>query len=94
MVYSLNVFPVFLVVAWLDFCLFRGGEETFRTGFHGVELRFCFGVCAGLVGFGRVGDEEGVLHVAGGVLLRDEEGVEVPEAGVDEAGDRSVTLAW
>jgi hypothetical protein len=37
-----------------------------------------------LVGVRRIGDVEGVLEVAGGVLLGDEEGVEVPEASFDE----------
>ncbi len=41
------------------------------------------GVFAGLVGVGWVGDEEGILLVAGGMLLGDEEGVEVPEAGLN-----------
>lgn len=41
------------------------------------------GIFAGFVGVGWVRDEEGVLLVAGGVLLGDEEGVEVPEAGLD-----------
>ena len=40
-------------------------------------------IFAGFVGVGRIGDEEGVLLVAGGVLLGDEEGVEIPEAGFD-----------
>ena len=38
----------------------------------------------GLVSFRRVGNKEGVLHVPGGMLLGDEEGVEVPEACLDE----------
>ena len=41
------------------------------------------GVFAGSVSIGWVGDEEGILLIAGGVLLGDEEGVEVPEAGLD-----------
>lgn len=41
------------------------------------------GVFTRFVGVGRVGDKEGVLLVAGGVLLRNEKGVEVPEAGFD-----------
>ena len=51
-----------------------------RVAVLGVWVR------AGLVGLGGVGDEEGVLHVASWVLLRDEEGVEVPEASFDESG--------
>lgn len=41
------------------------------------------GFGTGWVGDGGVGNEEGILLVAGGVLLGDEEGVEVPEAGFD-----------
>ncbi len=41
------------------------------------------GVFAGFVSVGWVGDEEGILLVAGGMLLGDEEGVEVPEAGLN-----------
>lgn len=37
-----------------------------------------------LGGLGRVRDEEGVMGVAGGMLLRLEEGVKVPEAALDE----------
>ena len=37
----------------------------------------------GVGGRGGLGDEEGVLRVAGGVLLGDEEGIEVPEAALD-----------
>ena len=40
-------------------------------------------VFAGSVGVWWVGDEEGILLVAGGMLLGDEEGVKVPEAGLD-----------
>lgn len=40
----------------------------------------------GREGGGGVGEVEGVLDFAGGVLLRDEEGVEAPEAGFDEGG--------
>ena len=40
-------------------------------------------VLSGSVGVGRVGDEEGVLLVARGMLLGNEEGVEVPETGLD-----------
>lgn len=42
-------------------------------------------VVAGRVGGHRVRDIEGVLEIAGWVLLRDVEGVEVPKAGFDEA---------
>lgn len=42
-------------------------------------------VVAWFVGDEWVADVEGVLEVARGVLLRDEEGVEVPKAGFDEA---------
>ncbi len=42
-----------------------------------------FGVRAGFVAGGRIGDEESVLLVAGGMLLGYVEGVEVPEAGID-----------
>ena len=41
------------------------------------------GVFPGSVGVGWVGDEKGILLVAGWMLLGDEEGVEVPEAGLD-----------
>lgn len=37
-------------------------------------------------GGGGVGEVEGVLDFAGGVLLGDEEGVEAPETGLDEGG--------
>ena len=40
-------------------------------------------VFAWFIGRGWVGDKEGVLLVAGGMLLGDEEGVEVPEAGLN-----------
>lgn len=43
-------------------------------------------VVAGGVGGHRVGDVKGILEVAGRMLLRDEEGVEIPEAGFDETG--------
>ena len=42
-----------------------------------------FGVFARSVGVGWVGDEESILLVAGRMLLGDEEGVEVPEAGLN-----------
>jgi len=42
-------------------------------------------VWAWFVGLGRVGYEEGVLHVAGRVLLGDEEGIEVPKTGINKA---------
>lgn len=45
------------------------------SGFLGIFTRS--------VGVGWIGDEEGVLLVACGMLLGDEEGVEVPEAGLD-----------
>ena len=41
------------------------------------------GVFAGFLSVGWVGDEEGILLVAGGMLLGDEEGVKVPEAGLN-----------
>ena len=41
------------------------------------------GVFAGFVSVGWVGYEKGILLVAGGMLLGDEEGVEVPEAGLN-----------
>ena len=40
-------------------------------------------VFTGFVGRWWVGNEEGILLVAGGMLLRDEEGVKVPEASFD-----------
>ena len=40
-------------------------------------------VIAGPVGIRWVGDEEGILLVPGGMLLGDEESVEVPEASLD-----------
>ena len=40
-------------------------------------------VFAWFIGRRWVGDEEGVLLVAGGMLLGDEEGVEVPEASLN-----------
>lgn len=48
-------------------------------------------VVAGRVGGHRVGDIKGVLEVTGGVLLWDEEGIKVPEAGFDEAG---IVVSW
>lgn len=62
------------------------------------------GIFAGSVGKGWVGDEEGILLVAGRMLLRNEEGVEVPEAGLNiprtiskqcalESG-RSLPVCW
>lgn len=45
-----------------------------------------FGFRAWFVGEGRIGDEESVLLVAGGMLLGYEEGVEVPEAGLNVPG--------
>lgn len=59
---------VFGVGTWLV----GGGKGGGGTGFG-----------AWFVGFWGVGDVECVLEVAGGMLLRDEEGVEVPEAGFD-----------
>lgn len=50
------------------------GRDAFVVVFWGRE------------GDGGVGEVEGVLDFAGGVLLRDEEGVEAPEAGFDEGG--------
>lgn len=41
-------------------------------------------VVARLVGDGGVGDVEGVLEITGGVLLRDEKGIKVPEARFNE----------
>jgi hypothetical protein len=41
-------------------------------------------VVTGLVGDGRVGNIEGVLEITGGVLLRDEKGVKIPEARFNE----------
>lgn len=41
------------------------------------------GIFAGPVGVRWVGDEEGILLVAGRMLLGNEEGVKVPEAGFD-----------
>lgn len=46
-------------------------------------------VFTGFIGLRGVGDEEGVLLVAGGMLLGDEEGVEVPEACFDIPGSFS-----
>ena len=43
------------------------------------------GVWAWRSGFSWVGNVEGVLEISCGMLLWDEEGVEVPEAGIDEA---------
>ena len=40
-------------------------------------------VFARSIGVGWIGYEEGVLLVACGMLLGDEEGIEVPEAGLD-----------
>ena len=86
------VFPVLLVVPRLDICLFGRGEETLGSSFHGIDLGFVFRVGAWFVGFRWVGDEEGVLHVTGGMLLWDEKSIEVPEAGVDEAITKLVTV--
>lgn len=44
------------------------------------------GVFTGFIGLRWVGDEEGVLLVAGRMLLGDEEGVEIPEACFDKPG--------
>lgn len=68
--------------------VFGAGVVEGGVGFHGVHC--CIG---GWVGAGEVGelgvrDVEGVLEVAGGVLLGHEEGVEVPETAVDESKGR------
>jgi hypothetical protein len=85
LVYFFDVVVVLLVVD----CGGRGGCQTrvveFCVLFHGFEGRVCDGVCAGRIGAYGVRDVEGVLEVAGGVLLGHEEGVEVPEASVDES---------
>ena len=62
-----------------------GRDERARFLFHGLHEGVVVRVVARWVGARGVGDIEGILQVAGGVLLRDEEGVEVPEAGFDEA---------
>lgn len=53
---------------------------------------FCEGltclIITGPAGERWVGDVEGVLQVAGGVLLRDEESVKVPEARFNKAMGR------
>lgn len=51
-------------------------------------------VFAGSVGVWWVGDEEGILLVAGRMLLRDEQGVKVPEAGLDVPKEFSKECAW
>ncbi len=56
------------------------GEE---SGCAVWEVGWWVGVGARFVGLAWVGDVEGVLEVAGRVLLGDEEGVKVPEAGFD-----------
>jgi hypothetical protein len=85
LVYFFDVVVVLLVID----CGGRGGCQTgiveFRVLFHGFEGRVCDGVGAGRVGAYGVRDVEGVLEVAGGVLLGHEEGVEVPESSVDES---------
>lgn len=83
----LDIVPVLLEVAGFGGALFAlgGGEEAFRAGFHEVHGGFIGDVEAGFVGFGGIRDEEGILHVTSGMLLRDEEGIEVPEASVDVA---------
>lgn len=82
LVHVLDVLEVRFVVARLALPLALVRVQRLGAGFHGVHLRVYVGVCARLVGLDGVGDEEGVLHVSGGVLLGDEEGVEVPEARV------------
>ncbi len=54
----------------------------------GRERCLCWGwgVGARFVGVEGVGDVECVLEISGWVLLRYEEGVEVPESGLDVAG--------
>lgn len=59
------------------------------TGAVGQSLR-SHRVGPGFVGPRGVGDVEGVLEVAGRMLLRNEEGVEIPETGLDVSADNSV----
>lgn len=80
-VHLFDVCPVLGVVEGLSVFLVLGEEG----GGAVWEVGWWVGVDAGFVGLRWVGDVECVLEVAGGVLLGDEEGVEVPEAGFDVA---------
>jgi hypothetical protein len=75
--YSFNIAPVFFIVAWFGFCGGMKSVELLGAFFHCCHYCFGYGVVAGWVG-----DEEGVLHVTGWMLLKDKEGVKVLETEV------------
>ena len=81
----LDIIPVLFKIPGLLLPLVACREKTLRACLHLIHLLFAIGVGARLVGHGWIGDEEGVLHIAGRVLLWYKESIEVPEARVDEA---------